>query len=81
MVSTYAKHGYVSHKTHEMGSILHFTETVFALPSLHQRDALSDDLSDCFDFSQTATAMEQIKVEHSVEFYLHQKNSGLPDDD
>jgi phospholipase C len=81
VVSPYAKHGYISHETHEMGSILHFTETVFDLPSLHQRDALSDDLSDCFDFSQTATAMEQIKVAHSVEFYLHQRNSGLPDDD
>jgi phospholipase C len=81
VVSPYAKHGYISHETHEMGSILHFTETVFDLPSLHQRDALSDDLRDCFDFTQTPTALEQIKVVHSVEFYLRQRNSGLPDDD
>ncbi len=81
VVSPYAKRGYVSHVNHEMGSILHFTETVFDLPTLHQRDALSDDLSDCFDFTQTPTAQEGIKVEHSTEFFLHQKNSGPPDDD
>jgi phospholipase C len=81
VVSPYAKHGYISHVNHETGSILHFTETVFNLPSLHQRDALSDDLSDCFDYTQTPTALERIKVTHTEKFFLEQKNSGLPDDD
>ena len=52
VLSPYAKPGYVSHVQHEFGSILHFTESTFGLPSLGQRDAVSDDLSDCFDFSQ-----------------------------
>jgi phospholipase C len=52
VISPFARHGYVSHVTHEFGSILHFTEVTFDLPSLGTRDATSDDLSDMFDFSQ-----------------------------
>ncbi len=53
VISPYAKHGYVSHVRHEFGSILHFTESVFGLPTLGTTDARADDLSDCFDFTQT----------------------------
>jgi phospholipase C len=52
VVSPFAKAGYVSHTQHEFGSILHFTETQLGLSSLGTRDSISDDLSDCFDFSQ-----------------------------
>lgn len=52
VVSPYARRGYVSHVDHEFGSILHFTEEAFGLPSLGTADARSDDLSDCFDYSQ-----------------------------
>ena len=53
VISPYARRGYVSHVNHEFGSILHFTETTFGLPSLGKADARSDDLSDCFDFTQS----------------------------
>ena len=53
VISPYARHGYVSHVPHEFGSILRFTEEVFGVPSLGTVDVRSDDLSDCFDFSQT----------------------------
>lgn len=53
VVSPYVVHpGYVSHVEHEYGSIVHFIEDVFGLPSLGQRDATSDDLSDFFRFAQ-----------------------------
>lgn len=53
VISPYARHGYVSHAQHEFGSILHFTEEQFGIRSLSTRDFISDDLSDCFDFTQS----------------------------
>jgi phospholipase C len=50
IVSPYAKAGFVSHKRHEFGSILRFSETVFGLGSLGATDKRSDDLNDCFNF-------------------------------
>jgi phospholipase C len=81
LVSPYAKHGYVSHLTHESGSFLRFMEEDFDLPSLGTRDALADDFSDCFDFTQTPAAYVQIQTRHSSAFFLSQKPSGPPDDD
>lgn len=52
IVSPYAKAGFVSHRQHEFGSILRFSETVFGLGSLGTTDKRSDDLSDCFDFKK-----------------------------
>ena len=60
VVSPWARHGYVSHVQHEFGSILHFVESDFGLPSLLQTDARADDLSDCFDFSQKPPPFEPI---------------------
>ena len=60
VISPYAKHGYVSHVQHEFGSILKFTEENFGLPSLGQSDARADDLSDCFDFTQTPAPFQPI---------------------
>jgi phospholipase C len=62
VVSAWAKHGYVSHVQHEFGSILKFTEEVYGLPSLGQRDQYADDLSDCFDFSQTPPKFVPIRL-------------------
>ena len=81
VVSPYAKHGYISHVTHESGSILHFTEEVFNLPSLGTRDAIADDFSDCFDYTQTAAPLRKIQTAHTPAFFLAQKPSGPPDDD
>ncbi len=52
IVSPYAKARFVSHKRHEFGSILHFSETAFGLGSLGTTDKRSDDLGDCFDFKK-----------------------------
>ena len=81
VVSPYARHAYISHVQHEQGSVLHFIEKDFRLPSLGTRDALSDDLSDCFDFTQKPTAYTHVQTAHTVQFFLSQKPSGAPDDD
>lgn len=62
VVSRWSKHGYVSHRTHEYGSILHFMEALFHLPSLHTRDSVSDELGDRFDFKQVPSPFKPIKL-------------------
>jgi phospholipase C len=62
IVSPYAKAGYVSHRRHEFGSILRFSETVFGLGSLGATDKRSDDLSDCFDFKTSPRKFVTIKA-------------------
>lgn len=76
VVSPYAKHGYVSHVQHEFGSILRFTEETFALPTLGTRDAVSDDLRDCFDFSQTPPPFVTIQARYRKTFFLRQVETG-----
>jgi len=60
VVSPYAKQGYISHVTHDFGSILKFIESTFNLPSLGYADAPADNLSDCFNFGQSATSFQTI---------------------
>jgi phospholipase C len=61
VVSPYSRHGYVSHDQHEFGSLLKFTEEAFSLPSLGTTDARSDDLADCFDFTQSPAPFAPIQ--------------------
>lgn len=51
VISPYTKKGYVSHVTHDFGSVLHFAEAVFGLNSIGSTDGMADDLSDMFDFT------------------------------
>jgi phospholipase C len=82
VVSPYAKAGYVSHVTHDFGSILNFIEQTFALSSLGYADAHADDLSDCFDFSQTPIAFQTINAPVTADFFLNDKRPPTdPDDD
>ena len=81
VVSPWAKHGYVSHTQHEFGSFLKFTEEVFQLPSLNTRDAISDDLSDCFDFTQTPPPFVPIQTSVGPAYFLNLKPSSTPPDD
>ncbi len=60
VISPYAKPGYISHVTHDFGSILKFIESTFHLPSLGYADAPADNLSDFFNLSQTATKFQTI---------------------
>ena len=82
IVSPYVKAGYVSHVTHDFGSILKFIEQVFSLPSLGYADAAADDLSDCFNFGQTPLQFHSIAAPLSAEHFLNDRTPPLdPDDD
>ena len=69
VISPYAKPGYVSHVQHEFGSILKFTEATFNTGSLGFTDARADDLSDCFNFSQTAQPFRAIRARYSADYF------------
>ena len=59
VISPYAKQHFVSHKRHEFGSILKFAEETFNLESMNTTDVRSDDLSDCFNFSQRPGPLQE----------------------
>jgi phospholipase C len=86
LVSAYAREtsasqpGYISHTPYEFGSILKFVENVYGLGSLHTTDERATSIVDCFDFSQPARLFTAIPSDHSIEYFLHQKPSGLPVD-
>jgi phospholipase C len=81
VVSSFARQGYVSHVTHDFGSILHFIEEVYRLPSLGYADALADDLSDCFDFHRH-NLFKKIPAPHDAKYFLNDKSTPEdPDND
>jgi len=81
VVSPFARQGYVSHVTHDFGSIVKFIEEVYRLPSLGYADALADDLSDCFDFHRH-NRFQAIKAPHNKQYFLKDKRPPTdPDDD
>ncbi|HTX92895.1 MAG TPA: alkaline phosphatase family protein [Anaerolineales bacterium] len=53
VLSPYARKGTLSHVFHSHVSLVRFCETTFGLAPLNERDAASDDMGDCFDFTQT----------------------------
>jgi phospholipase C len=82
VISPYAKTGYVSHVSHEFGSILKFVEETFGLGSLNTTDVRSDDLSDCFDFSQQPRRFKPIAAPLSTDYFLrHADSAQSPDTD
>lgn len=81
VASPYAKRAYVSHVTHDFGSILKFIEEVFKLPSLGYADARSDDLSDCFNFTQVPPPFKPIAARFNAKHFLNDKRAPLPPDD
>jgi phospholipase C len=82
VISPYAKPAYVSHVTHDFGSILKFIEVNFGLPSLGYADAPADDLSDCFDFYQTPLPFQHIAAPLGANYFLNDKRVPTdPDDD
>lgn len=72
VISPYAKRGYVSHVTHEFGSILRFTEETFGIPTLGTRDMLSDDLGDMFDFSQAPQSYKAVQTRLRMQDFLRE---------
>jgi len=82
VVSPYSNVGYVSHVTHDFGSILKFTEEVFGLPSLGYADSRADDLSDCFNFGNRALVFRPIPAKYDQNYFLNDKRKPMnPDDD
>jgi phospholipase C len=82
VVSPYAKAAYISHTNHDFGSILKFIESTFKLPSLGYADASADDLSDCFDLTQTPTMFRRIPAAlHAAHFINDESPPTDPDDD
>ncbi len=82
VVSPYAKQAYVSHVTHDFGSILKFIEENYNLPSLGYADARADDLSDCFDYYQTPVNFRPISTPVHILHFLEDKRPPIdPDDD
>jgi phospholipase C len=85
VISPYAKAAYVSHVNHDFGSILKFVETVFSLgeidPSVGYADSRSDDLSDCFNFSQTPLVFTPIPAPQDANYFLNNKSAPTPPDD
>ena len=81
VISPYARSGYVSHTQHEFGSILKFIEERYSLGSLGYTDARADDLSDCFDFTQTPLQFKTISAPLSGRQLLARWRFGPPDND
>jgi phospholipase C len=82
VVSPYAKAGYVSHVTHDFGSIVRFIESTYGLPTLGYADAYADDLSDCFDLTQSPITFETIDSPQDGEYFIkYSKPPKPPDDD
>lgn len=52
VIGPYAKRGYISHARHTHVSLVKFCEVTLGLPSINQRDAASDGMEDCFDFTK-----------------------------
>jgi phospholipase C len=84
VIAGYARQAYISHVNHDFGSILKFVEAVFDLgeinPAVGYADSRSDDLSDCFDFSQF-NGFTQIEAPLKADYFLNDKSPPTPPDD
>jgi phospholipase C len=82
VVSPYAKAAYISHATHDFGSMLKFIETTFKLPALGYADTLADDLSDCFDLTHSPRTFHVIPAALDAAHFINDKRPPTdPDDD
>lgn len=81
VISPYTKSNYVSHLTHDYGSILHFVEDAFNLGTLGTVDANADDLSDMFDFTAMRAFSLHLPVKRSLQQLRAMKSTRPVDDD
>ncbi len=81
VVSPYAKAAYISHIAHDFGSILKYIETTFTLPSLGYADISADDLSDCFNFTQSPLTFRLVSAAVPAAFFINDKRPPTPPDD
>ena len=54
VLGPHARNGYVSKVFHSHVGLVKFCEVNFGLPTLNERDASADDMTDCFDFRKTS---------------------------
>lgn len=80
VVSPYVPANEISHTVYGFGSILRFIEENFDLGSLGTTDATSKSIGNMFDFKMSPRPFESIPSDHSPEYFLHRKPSGLPVD-
>jgi phospholipase C len=73
VVSPYAKAQYISHATHDFGSILRFIEENWGLPQLGYADAPADNFSDCFNFNQTPLVFQNIPAARDASFFRNDR--------
>ncbi len=78
IVSPYNK-PHVDHTTYTFGGILHFIEDVWNLGSLGNDDT-STSIGTAFDFRLPARKFKTIQSKYSLDFFMHQKPSGVPPD-
>jgi phospholipase C len=81
VVSPYAKAKYISHTAHDFGSILKYIETTFSLNSLGYADAYADDLSDCFNMTQSPISFQTIPAPIGATQFLERKGPAVDPDD
>jgi phospholipase C len=81
VISPYAKAGYISHVTHDFGSILKYIEQTYGLSSLGYADARADDLSDCFNYNQTPITFKTITAPHNANYFLTYTGPATDPDD
>lgn len=82
VVSPYAKAAYISHTTHDFGSVLKYIESTFSLPTLGYADVAADDLSDCFELTQSPTQYTAIPAPLDAAYFINNKKPPTdPDND
>ena len=86
VVSPYAKAANISHNVHDFGSILKYIEEDFQLPTIASGYAdsstVTDDMSDCFDYSQTPLKFSTIQAQKKATYFINDKRPRMaPDDD
>ena len=93
IVSPYARTGYLSHTVYEFGSVLHFAEQAFNLPSLGPNrlyggpsdlgytDVRGASLADSFDFVQKPRPFKRIPQRYPISAFVNERPSGIAPDD
>ena len=82
IISPYAKASYISHATHDFGSVLRFVETTFRLPSLGYADSVADDFADCFSLTQRPLSFQTLTAAFDAAHFINDKRKPTdPDDD
>ena len=76
IISPYAKKNFISHTKYEFSSVLKFIEERYGLSALTERDALANDMTDSFDFTQTARNGVILQT-HTCPFINSTSNVGI----